>query len=122
MNFKNTAKHIVLSFFCIASILAKGYTHKKLFFEGFENNSYRKLIKTSVNSSSATSKQVSPGQLSKHSLKISKPDTCGHYIFSSELKIPQESQGKWIKVTADIKTGYKGPYAEYYLMVTPVEK
>ena len=123
MNFKNiTAKYAISSVLCIGAVFARGESKPaELFFQGFEQKGSVKSLKTSLNRTAVTFKRVAPGQLSNYSLRVNKPDTSGYGIWGTELKIPADSQGKWIKISADIKTEYKGPYAEYYLMVTELK-
>ena len=108
----------LLIFLFAAPLFVEGNSkYPILFFEGFETAKYDKTTKTKSSNTATTSKRVSPGQLSEHALEIEKPDTTGNYIIAMELPVPTTSRGKWLKLTADMKTKYKGVYAEYYLMV-----
>jgi hypothetical protein len=114
-------KWTALFILCIAASLKGTAANKELYVQGFEDKTSMRSIKIDLSNSAATAERVSPGQLSNFSLQVDKPDTCGYCIVSTEMKVPEASRGKWLKVSADIKTVYKGVYAEYLLMVTELK-
>ncbi len=60
---------------------------------------------------------VSPGRDSKKSLRAVKPDECGFFSCGFNVKIPETSRGRFLKITADLRTEALGIGSEYFLMV-----
>ncbi len=84
--------------------------------EDFESDNWKKAAVSNVDT--ATKLVIAePGQLSKRCLSIVKPDYCGYLTYCAKVKIPSSSAGHWALLSADLKTVYKGAYAEYYMMV-----
>ncbi len=107
----------ILGLTCAAS----GVVPVKLLQEDFESSLTSYKYKQETNCSCGKFNIVSPGQLSKTCLLADKPDTCGFIVYRIPFAVPAESRGHWMQLSADLKTDYVGPEAEYYFMVTQLE-
>ncbi len=85
--------------------------------EAFETGDALKGWKVQTSDSDARASIVSPGQFSDHCLQITKPDTCGMILLQRQVPA---TAGHWLRLTADVRTLFKGAYAKFYFMVTPL--
>lgn len=112
---------LALSLMALASAV-RGADPRRLFFEDFENIKGLVSPKQETSSTAAQFSFSSPGQMSGCCLKAEKPDSCGHCIYRIAVPVPSESRGHWLRLSADLKTEFVGPGAEYFLMATQFEK
>lgn len=112
---------LVLGLMTLASA-ARGVEPRRLFTEDFEKIKEASSLKQETSFTAAKFGLATPGQLSDYCLQAEKPDSCGQCIYRIAVPVPVESRKHWLRLSADLKTEYVGPGAEYFLMVTQLEK
>lgn len=93
---------------CISSFAA---TPATLFEDSFESSTID-ILTVGANNTSAQARLVPGGHLSPQCLEVDKEDTTGILTLSHAVDV---SGGHTVQITADLKSLFVGPFAEYFL-------